>query len=100
MLRGKWWGLRPAHLYYFSRVTLQQLLRETGFQPVLTRSYGRIFTYGYWSSRLRGYPSFVHRPVARVIDALGIHDKLLYLDTRDSVELCAVKEPEDQGKGA
>lgn len=100
VLRGKWWGLRPAHLYYFSRATLQLMLRETGFRPVLTRSYGRIFTYGYWLSRLRGYPSFVHGPIARVIDALGIHEKFLYLDTRDSVELCAVREPGDQGQGA
>jgi 2-polyprenyl-3-methyl-5-hydroxy-6-metoxy-1,4-benzoquinol methylase len=100
VLRGKWWGLRPAHLYYFSRATLARLLEQTGFRPVLTRSYGRIFTYGYWLSRLEGYPSFVHGPIARAIAALDIHEKLLYLDTRDSVELCAVKEPVDQEKGA
>jgi 2-polyprenyl-3-methyl-5-hydroxy-6-metoxy-1,4-benzoquinol methylase len=100
LLRGRWWGLRPAHLYYFSRATLARLLQETGFRPVLTRSYGRIFTYGYWLSRLKGYPSFVHDTIARGIDALDIHDKLLYIDTRDSVELCAVKETGVQEKGA
>jgi 2-polyprenyl-3-methyl-5-hydroxy-6-metoxy-1,4-benzoquinol methylase len=91
VLRGRWWGLRPAHVFYFSTATLSRLLRECGLEPVLVRSYGRIFTYGYWLSRLQGYPAPIHRTVGRVIDLLGVEEKLLYLDTRDSVEVCARK---------
>jgi SAM-dependent methyltransferase len=98
ILRGKWWGLRPAHLYYFSRRTLQRMLEDAGFQVVLMRSYGRIFSYGYWLSRLRGYPPIFHGTVSRVISLLGIEEKLLYLDTRDSVEVCAVRTPDEKGQ--
>jgi SAM-dependent methyltransferase len=84
-----WWGLRPAHLSYFSPVTLRRLLDETGFSVVEQRSYGRIFTYGYWLSRLEKYPAFVRGPIGRLIALLGWHDKILYLDTRDSMEIVA-----------
>jgi SAM-dependent methyltransferase len=91
ILRGRWWGFRPAHLYYFSVATLGQMLERAGLEPVLTRSYGRIFTYGYWLSRIRNYPAFAYRAVAAVIRALEIEDKFLYLNTRDSIEMCARK---------
>jgi len=89
LLRGKWWGLRPAHLYYFSPETLTAMLDKVGFEVVLRRSYGRIFTYGYWLSRLRNYPWLVRATVGGVVNGLSIKDKFLYLDTRDSMELCA-----------
>ena len=89
ILRGRWWGLRPAHLYYFSAETLTRMLRQAGLEPVLLRSYGRIFTYGYWLSRIRSYPALVYRSAATVIRRLEIQDKFLYLNTRDSIELCA-----------
>ena len=97
VLRGKWWGLRPAHVYYFSRATLQRMLEEAGFRIVLSRSYGRMFTYGYWLGRLQGYPRLIHRTAARAIRLLRIEEKLLYLDTRDSIELCALKTAENPG---
>ncbi len=91
VLRGRWWGLRPAHLYYFSAKTLTAMLAKVGFEPVRVKSYGRVFTYSYWASRLKSYP----RPVPAVVNALirwlNIEDKVLYLDTRDSVEVCALR---------
>lgn len=90
-LRGKWWGLRPAHIYYFSRKTLAALLEKTGYEVLSERSYGRIFTWQYWLSRLSNYPRFVRRSVEAFIRALGIQDKFLYLDTRDSVQMVARK---------
>ena len=91
LLRGYWWGLRPAHLQYFDRDTLRRMLRETGFEVKLEKSFGRMFSYGYWLSRLRNYPAWVYKSVEAAIEALDIKDKPLYLDTRDSVELCAKK---------
>jgi 2-polyprenyl-3-methyl-5-hydroxy-6-metoxy-1,4-benzoquinol methylase len=91
ILRGRWWGLRPAHIYYFSPRTLTAMLARAGFEVVLLRSYGRVFTYGYWLSRLKNYPGWVHGLARRAIEGLGVHDKLLYLDTRDSMEVCARK---------
>jgi 2-polyprenyl-3-methyl-5-hydroxy-6-metoxy-1,4-benzoquinol methylase len=95
LLRGRWWGLRPAHLYYFSPATLERMLRQAGFEVVLRKSYGRIFTWGYWLSRLQNYPAFVRGPVRALVKALGVESKFLYLDTRDSMEVVARRaEPE------
>jgi len=89
LMRGRWWGLRPAHVYYFSRKTLSALLRETGFEVELVKSYGRMFTWGYWLSRLKNYPAPLYRAVSTVVETLGLDAKFLYIDTRDSMEVCA-----------
>ena len=91
ILRGYWWGLRPAHVYYFNRKTIQLMLQEAGLEPVLSQSFGRIFTYAYWASRLRHYPSFIYETLLWGIRRLGIEDKFFYLNTRDSMEICARK---------
>ncbi|MBI5245072.1 MAG: class I SAM-dependent methyltransferase [Elusimicrobia bacterium] len=90
-LRSRWWGLRPAHLTYFSRKTLAALLEKCGYEILYARSYGRIFTWQYWLSRLSNYPAFLRRAVGSFIGRLGIEDKFLYLDTRDSVQMMARK---------
>lgn len=86
-----WWGLRPAHLYYFDRRTMAALLKAAGFRVISEKSYGRIFTFGYWLSRLRTYPRVITAPLGALFRALGIEQKVLYLDTRDSMEICAEK---------
>ena len=91
LLRGFWWGLRPAHIHYFDRETLRRMLKEAGFEVRLEKSFGRMFSYGYWLSRLRNYPRLVYRSVEAAIEGLDIKEKLLYLDTRDSMEVCARK---------
>ncbi|MBI3553477.1 MAG: class I SAM-dependent methyltransferase [Elusimicrobia bacterium] len=92
LLGSRWWGLRPAHIYYFSRKTLTRLLEAAGYEVVEAKSFGRIFSWGYWLSRLTNYPRPVYRAVEALVDGLGIRDKFLYLDTRDSVELVARKK--------
>jgi SAM-dependent methyltransferase len=87
-----WWGFRPAHLTYFSPQTLARMLARAGLQVRQSRSYGRVFSYGYWMSRLKNYPSFIVRPVSAVLSWLGWSGKVLYLDTRDSMEIVAVKQ--------
>ena len=92
ILRKYWWGLRPSHIYYFTPKTLNKMLKELGFKVVLKKSYGRIFALNYWASRLKNYPSFLRVPIEKTIDIFGIKDKLVYLDTRDTMEICAIKE--------
>ena len=89
LLGGRWWGLRPAHIFYFSRATLRRLLEENGFEVVDSRSYGRIFTWQYWLSRLSNYPRPIYRCVSAVVSLFGVEDKFLYLDTRDTVQMIA-----------
>jgi 2-polyprenyl-3-methyl-5-hydroxy-6-metoxy-1,4-benzoquinol methylase len=91
VLRRYWWGLRPAHLTYFAPPTLTRLLDETGLSVREIRSFGRIFTYGYWLSRLSAYPAAVRGGVGAAIRLLGWEDKVLYINTRDSMEVIAVR---------
>ena len=91
LLGRYWWGLRPAHFSYFSEGTLRKLLVGAGCRVREVRSYGRLFTYGYWLSRLRRYPGWVYRPIRRVIEALSWREKVAYINTRDSLEVCATK---------
>jgi len=93
ILGGRWWGLRPAHIYYFSRRTLAELAAKNGYKVLEAVSFGRIFSWGYWLSRLTNYPRPLYRAVEFLVDVLGIRDKFLYLDTRDSVQMVASKLP-------
>lgn len=86
-----WWGFRPAHLTYFSPDTLGRMLTGAGFEVRQSRSYGRVFSYGYWMSRLKNYPRFLVGILSFVLALLGWSGKVLYLDTRDSMEVIAVK---------
>jgi len=87
-----WWGLRPVHLFYFSKKTMGRILSEVGFEVKAVRSYGRIFTYGYWLSRIRNYPAALYKTIGWFIKAAGLQNKILYLNTRDSMEVLATKK--------
>jgi SAM-dependent methyltransferase len=91
LMRSRWWGLRPAHIYYFSPRTLRHLLDKAGFEPILLRSYGRVFTLDYWISRLRHYASPIVGFLRWVIRRWGMGRKLVYMNTMDSIECCARK---------
>jgi len=91
LLRGKWWGLRPAHLYYFSPRTLRALLKRAGYDVLLIKSYGRVFRMSYWVSRLQNYSPWVTRSLRWGIDRAGVGQKLVYINTLDSIEVCARK---------
>jgi 2-polyprenyl-3-methyl-5-hydroxy-6-metoxy-1,4-benzoquinol methylase len=91
LLRRYWWGLRPAHLTYFAPPTLTRLLDESGLEVRELRSFGRIFTYGYWLSRLSAYPAPVRGVVGLAIRWAGWQDKVLYINTRDSMEVVAIR---------
>ncbi len=91
LLGGYWWGLRPAHIFYFSDETMRRMLDECGFDVVESRSFGRIFTLDYWLGRLRNYPRLISWLIDRGIAVLGVRDKIFYINTRDSMEIVARK---------
>jgi 2-polyprenyl-3-methyl-5-hydroxy-6-metoxy-1,4-benzoquinol methylase len=91
-LRSKWWGLRAAHLYYFTPATLTAMLQRTGFEVAQWKPYGRVFRMNYWISRLKNYASWLTRSVEWTMKRLGIANKLVYINTMDSMEFCALKK--------
>lgn len=100
LLGRYWWGLRPAHLTYFSPTTLGLLLDQAGFEVREVRSFGRIFTYGYWLSRLAAYPAPIRGVIGAFVRALGWEDKVLYVNTRDTMEVFAVRTAEAEASPA
>ena len=51
LLGKKWWHLRPAHLSYFSKKSLRNLLEKFGFQIIKERNYVWTFSLHYLLSR-------------------------------------------------
>lgn len=87
-----WWGLRPAHLYYFNRRNLSELLGNTGFDVKAVGYWGRRFTLGYWVSRMRGYAPRLVDGVAAVTTVTGLRHLPIYLNTFDSIGVVAMKK--------
>ena len=55
------------------------LLVQNGFSIKQIKSYGRIFTYSYWLSRIKKYPSFIYKSAEYIGRTLGIEDKIMYI---------------------
>lgn len=55
LLRARWWGIKHAHLYYFTPRTLSKMLEVTGFVPVVTRPYVRSYSVKYWLEKIDSY---------------------------------------------
>lgn len=64
LLRARWWGINRYHLFYFSKNTLEDFFKRTGFYTLCHKSHVRIFTCRYWFKRVSSYlPSI--RPLAK-----------------------------------
>jgi len=87
-----WWGLRPAHLYYFSKMTLTSLLVREGFEIERVRRVGRRFSLGYWITRARGYAPRLVEAIYRTASVLRLSGIPVYLNTFDSVAVVAVRK--------
>jgi len=90
ILGRRWWNLRPAHMHYFYPATFNKLLDKNGFRIVSERSFGKMFTYGYWLSKTKHYSPLLHGIFSKVFDWIGITNKFVYIDTKDSIETVAI----------
>jgi SAM-dependent methyltransferase len=86
---GHWRQLIPDHYFFFSRPTLERLLRETGFEPLHHRTVGRRVSLRFAADRLRraGVPGAA--ALARAATAAGIADRTVYLNPGDIMEVVA-----------
>jgi SAM-dependent methyltransferase len=90
-LMGRWWwGLRPAHLHYFTGSSISRLLGELGFDVKEVRHTGRTFTFGYWLSRMRGYAPRLVAALGAVLRWTGLGRIPLRLNTFDSMMVLAI----------
>lgn len=87
-----WWGINPLHLTYFSRKTLRKLLEKHGFEVIVSRSYTRIFTVGYWASRMSHFHHALGPILSKIVRTLGIANLKMYLNLGDQMEIVARKQ--------
>ncbi len=80
----RWWHLRPGHLAYFGRRSLDALLHAAGFRVVLRRRYAWTFSARYLVSRFAALEGLARR--ASFLGRIPIK-----LALGDSFEIYAVK---------
>ncbi|MCP2604651.1 class I SAM-dependent methyltransferase [Candidatus Aminicenantes bacterium AH-873-B07] len=84
----KWWHFRPAHLSYFSKRSLQYLLKKSGFEIIKERRYVWTFSLYYLLSRLK-----IFTPLLKSHKMYSFFKKIpLKLALGDSLEIYASKK--------
>ena len=89
MLRGRWWGINQAHLFYFTRKTLYKMLDIAGFSPVKCKSHARAFSLKYWVFRFKNYNKTIYRILKFIADKTFLGNRLLTINTADQIEVYA-----------
>ncbi|MDD5194878.1 MAG: methyltransferase domain-containing protein [Candidatus Omnitrophica bacterium] len=92
LLRGKWWGIQQAHLFYFSRKTLARMLSVTGFETIQYVSHARLFSRQYIIRRLSNYSIFLSNVFNFITGSAFRKNKLFKLNFHDQIAVLARKK--------
>jgi len=68
----KWVFLLSIHLYYFTPATIQQLLKDVGFQPLKFRTHWQSLELGYIFFRMKPYIAWAANLGIKISEALRI----------------------------
>jgi SAM-dependent methyltransferase len=85
----RWWSVIPTHLQYFTRDSLETLLRRQGFEPLLVATSPKAFTVGYYLGRIGGYSAPVSEGLVATARRVGLADRLWAPDFRDRMFFAA-----------
>lgn len=80
---ARWWSVLPTHVQYFTRHSLEVLLRRRGFSPLHLATAPKAFTVRYYLERLGGYSPPVSRAAVGIAEASGIAGRMWAPDFRD-----------------
>ena len=72
LLGEKWPFLLTVHLYYFVPKTMRELLRRTGFEPIVFRPHLQTLELGYVAERATPYIGAMGRIAKKTMDALHV----------------------------
>ena len=89
LLKAKWWGINQAHLFYFTKGTLSEMLKSTGFLPLKFTRHPRTFSLKYWIFRFRNYNEHVYNILKFFVYHTPLGNVLLTINTADQIEVHA-----------
>jgi len=85
VFKNFWWHIRPAHIGYFSRATLCQLLKELNLQVLSISRPPRTFHGKYLATRLTEY---LPAPISGVLKSI-FSDSVIRLNLYDEIMVVA-----------
>jgi SAM-dependent methyltransferase len=88
----RWWSVLPTHVQYFTRESMTTLLEREGWKVVELRTAPKIFTVGYYLSRLGGYSKAVEKVLLGTAKAVKVADRPWGPDFRDRMLVIAVRQ--------
>ena len=91
MMGKRWWSVLPTHVQYFTRQSMTALLEREGWKVVEIRTAPKIFTVGYYLSRLGGYSKAVEKVLLGSAKAVRLADRPWGPDFRDRMLVIAVR---------
>ncbi len=91
ILKARWWGVKQAHLYYFTSKTLCKMLEATGFVPVKSRSHARTFSLRYWTEKIGSYNKTLNKIFSLLNKYSSMSKRLVCINLGDQIEIYARK---------
>lgn len=85
----RWWSVIPTHVHYFTRGSLEVLLRRRGFEPIVVTTDPKAFTVRYYLDKTSGYSPGVSAALVRAAERLGIAERVWAPDFRDRMLVVA-----------
>lgn len=86
---ARWWSVIPTHVQYFSRASLALLLRRAGYEPLEITTAPKTFSVRYYIGRLSGYSRPIAGGLIRLLEVMGVADRLWTPDFRDRMAVVA-----------
>ncbi|MFH0940668.1 MAG: methyltransferase domain-containing protein [Candidatus Omnitrophota bacterium] len=90
LLKARWWGIKHAHIFYFTPRTLSKMLDATGFVHMASRPYVRAYSVKYWLEKIEFYNRGLYK-VFSFLKRTNIALMILRVNLWDRVEVFARK---------
>ncbi len=91
LLKTHWWGVNETHFYFFSRKSIIDILRATGFTVKKIGFHTRIFSMRYLMLKLKDYNKVIYSIFHPFFNNNLMGRKLIRINLRDQIELYAKK---------
>jgi SAM-dependent methyltransferase len=92
LARSRWRQLIPDHYYFFSRATLERLLRECGLEPVEHEKVARVVSARFAADRLRRAGVPLANTLPPILRALHAEHRTLRINPGDIMSVVAVRD--------